>query len=43
MAADGMVASSTTNPGLVVAAVSSPATQYDDETVFMKSQRNPSI
>lgn len=40
---DGMVAQIDTNPGIVTAAVSNPATIYDDDTVFTKSQRNPSI
>ena len=40
---DGMVAQTDTNPGIVTAAVSNPATIYDDDTVFTKSQRNPSI
>lgn len=40
---EGMVADSDTNPGLVTAAVSNPATTYDDDLVFTKSQRNPSI
>jgi uncharacterized repeat protein (TIGR02543 family) len=40
---DGMVAQSDTNPGIVTCAVSNPATTYDDESVFPKSQRNPSI
>lgn len=38
-----MFADSTSNPGLVVCAVSNPATMYDNDTVFTKSQRNPSI
>lgn len=40
---DGMFAQSDTNPGIVTCAVSNPATIYDDDTVFTKSQRNPSI
>ena len=40
---DGMVAQTDSNPGIVTAAVSNPATTYDDDSVFMKSQRNPSI
>lgn len=40
---DGLLAGSDTNPGIVTCAVSNPATTYDDATVFMKSQRNPSI
>ena len=39
----GMVAQSDSNPGIVTCAVSNPATIYDDQTVFIKSQRNPSI
>ena len=39
--ADGMFATSETNPGIVSAAVSNPATTYDDDFVFVKSQRNP--
>lgn len=38
-----MVAGSDANPGLVTAAVSNPATTYDSDYVFLKSQRNPSI
>lgn len=41
--ADGMFATSATNPGMVTAAVSNPATTYDDDAIFIKSQRNPSI
>ena len=37
----GLFATSDTNPGLVVAAVSNPATTYDSDYVFLKSQRNP--
>ena len=40
---DGMFADRDTNPGLVTAAVSNPATTYDSEYDFLKSQRNPSI
>ena len=40
---DGMFAQSDTNPGIVTCAISNPATIYDDDTVFTKSQRNPSI
>lgn len=40
---DGMVAQTDSNPGMIVAAVSNPATTYDNETEFIKSQRNPSI
>ncbi len=40
---EGMFADSTTNPGMVTAAVSNPATIYDSDYVFLKSQRNPSI
>ena len=40
---DGMFAQTDTNPGIVTCAVSNPATIYDDDTVFTKSQRNPSI
>ena len=40
---DGLVAQTDTNPGIVTAAVSNPATIYDDDNVFTKSQRNPSI
>ena len=40
---DGMVAQTDTNPGIVTAAISNPATIYDDDNVFTKSQRNPSI
>ena len=40
---DGLFATSDTNPGIVTCAVSNPATIYDDDTVFTKSQRNPSI
>ena len=39
----GMFAQSDTNPGMVTCAVSNPATIYDDDNVFTKSQRNPSI
>lgn len=38
-----MVAETDTNPGLVTAAVANPATTYDSDYVFTKSQRNPSI
>ena len=41
--ADGMFATTDTNPGIVTAAVSNPATTYDDDSAFVKSQRNPSI
>lgn len=41
--ADGMFATTDTNPGMVTAAVSNPATTYDDDSAFVKSQRNPSI
>ena len=40
---DGMVAQTDTNPGIVTAAVSNPATVYDDDNVFTKAQRNPSL
>ena len=40
---DGLVAQTDSNPGIVTAAVANPATIYDDDTVFTKSQRNPSI
>lgn len=40
---DGMFAQTDTNPGIVTCAVSNPATIYDDDIVFTKSQRNPSI
>ena len=40
---DGMVAQTDSNPGIVTCAVSNPATIYDDQTVFIKSQRNPSL
>ena len=40
---DGMVAQTDSNPGIVTAAVANPATTYDDDNVFTKSQRNPSI
>ena len=40
---EGMFTDSTTNPGMVTAAVSNPATIYDSDYVFLKSQRNPSI
>ena len=40
---DGMFAQSDTNPGIVTCAISNPATIYDDNSVFTKSQRNPSI
>lgn len=40
---DGMFAQTDTNPGIVTCAISNPATIYDDDTVFTKSQRNPSI
>ena len=33
----GMFASSTTNPGVISAAVSNPATTYDDDNAFTKS------
>lgn len=39
----GMIVDSDTNPGFITAAVSNPATMYDDDTIFIKSQRNPSI
>lgn len=38
-----MVAQTDTNPGVITAAVANPATMYDDDSVFTKSQRNPSI
>lgn len=41
--ADGMPVNSDENPGIVVCAVSNPATIYDSGYVFMKSQRNPLI
>lgn len=41
--ADGMFASVDTNPGIVSGAVANPATTYDSDYVFLKSQRNPSI
>ena len=31
------------NPGFITGAVSNPATIYDDDNVFTKSQRNPSL
>jgi hypothetical protein len=40
---DGLFAQSDTNPGIVTCAISNPATIYDDDSVFTKSQRNPSI
>ena len=40
---DGIFAQTDTNPGLVTCAVSNPATIYDSEYAFLKSQRNPSI
>lgn len=40
---EGMHAETTTNPGIITAAVSNPATIYDDDNVFTKSQRNPLI
>lgn len=40
---DGMFASSETNPGVIVAAVSNPATIYDSDYEFVKVQRNPLI
>ena len=40
---DGMFAQSDTNPGIVTCAISNPATIYDDDAIFTKSQRNPSI
>ena len=43
LSAGGMVAQTDTNPGIVVAAVSNPATAYDDDNVYTKSQRNPLI
>lgn len=43
MWSDGLIAQSDSNPGLITAAVSNPATTYDDDSVFTKSQRNPSI
>lgn len=42
-AAGGMFAYTDTNPGIITAAVSNPATTYDDDQVFPKSQRNPSL
>ena len=39
----GMVVDSDANPGIITAAVSNPATIYDDDNVFTKSQRNPLI
>lgn len=39
----GMVVDSDSNPGIITAAVSNPATIYDDDNVFTKSQRNPLI
>ena len=41
--ADGMPVNSDENPGIVVCAVSNPATVYDSGYVFLKSQRNPLI
>ena len=41
--ADGMFATVDTNPGIVTCAVSNPATMYDDDQVFIKSQRNTLI
>ena len=41
--AGGMVASSDTNPGIVVGAISNPSTIYDDDYAYVKSQRNPLI
>jgi hypothetical protein len=38
-----MYAYAETNPGVITAAVSNPATIYDSEYDFLKSQRNPSI
>ena len=38
-----MVAGTDTNPGIVSAAVSNPATIYDDDSVFTKTQRNPTL
>lgn len=40
---DGLIAQTDSNPGIVTAAVANPATIYDDDNVFTKSQRNPSI
>ena len=40
---DGMFATVDTNPGIVTCAVSNPATMYDDDQVFIKSQRNTLI
>lgn len=37
------MAGTDTNPGIISAAVSNPATTYDDDNVFTKSQRNPSL
>ena len=39
----GMIVDADTNPGFITAAISNPATMYDDDTIFIKSQRNPSI
>ena len=43
MWSEGMVAQKDSNPGIVVCAVSNPATQYDSEQEFVKVQRNPQI
>lgn len=40
---DGLLAGSDSNPGIVTCAVSNPATIYDEDSVFTKAQRNPSI
>lgn len=40
---EGMFATVETNPGFVTCAVSNPATMYDDDQVFIKSQRNTLI
>ena len=40
---DGVALNKDSNPGFVTCAVSNPATQYDDDNVFVKSQSNPLI
>lgn len=40
---DGMTLGYDENPGFVSAAISNPATIYDDDNVFIKSQRNSSL
>lgn len=40
---DGLTIASDVNPGFITCAVSNPATTYDNDRVFVNSQRNPSL